>query len=189
MDHTTDLPALYTTPNGQIVEAETGTLLSEQDAGSLLAATLETYRRAKIESDAIGLRIAERAGQTLEALEADDTEYRQWILQQRQARETQAAIEATLGGLFADRAGKVSIDTPAAKVTWSVGRETWSLAHPASWYAKPGAHHDLTTVLDLARRESLTPAETAEAVLRWLAPTAKAGDLPAPRITLRDGAA
>ena len=50
------IPALYTTPAGAIVDAETGTVLSDQDAGSLLTTTLETYRRATIEAQALRLQ-------------------------------------------------------------------------------------------------------------------------------------
>lgn len=151
-----------------------------------LDALLEQYARIKTRVSELAAQGAEMA----EAILADNSEYQSVRGAEQLGRESLASIEARLAPLFPDREEAVSAETTSGsvRVTWGKARETWTLAHPASWYATGEAEDQLRhTVLSVVKGIS---QETAHSLVfqffKWLRPTVKVGELPAPTITVRD---
>lgn len=185
----TVLPTL-TLVEGRVMAAETGELVDVEDpavATELFGETLDTYARARVEADALGMQIEDMERAWLAKLR-EGVDYQLLAERRQEARNTMARIEATLGGLFGERDSKVSIDTGRVLVTWSKPRETWSLAKPASWYGTEVACQDLAKKLRNYWELSLSHEQAlrlAVLVRDWLAPTAKVGEPGAPNITVR----
>lgn len=187
------LPALILTTDGRMVDADTGAIVQTDDPTALPATitdALNGYARARVEADALALRINERRAWLIRdlvqtALDADQ-DHQADIARHDAARQTIAETEAALDGFFADRADKVSLDTGRVLVTWGKPRETWSLANPPSWYAGDKAVPSLARYLVSRNACDLLAAEQiAEVVLEWLDPAAKAGAAPAVKLTVR----
>jgi len=185
----TVLPTL-TLVGGRVMAAETGEVLDVEDpevATELFGETLETFARARIEADALQMQLEDIEAMALSTARATE-KYKQITARHQVARDTMARIEATLDGMFGERDAKVSIDTGRVLVTWGKPRETWSLAKPASWYATGKARYGLQQLLaGYLNAEGDEPfiVATANAVLNWLAPTAKVSEPGAPSITVR----
>lgn len=186
-----DLPALALTDDGRIINPTSGEVLDETAAADALAETLRTYARAKVEADALAMRLRDMEADALADVRAD-LYYQSADAQCADARNTMAAIQASLDGLFAGRDGRqpVKIDMGDVMVTWGKARETVTLAHPASWYATEVACQDLAKLLrrywdvDLTHQSALA---LAVFVRDWLNPTTKSGELPGASITVRAG--
>lgn len=191
----TTLPALALTDDGRIVNPTSGEVLDETAAAAALAETLRTYARAKVQADACYLTMQDARDQCIAAAEyalAGDVTYQARKAELENARDTMAAIQATLDGLFAGRDGRhpVKVDMGDVMVSWGVARSTTTLAKPASWYATEVACQELADRLrkywdvDLTHQSALA---LAVFVRDWLAPTTKVGDLPPASVTVRAG--
>lgn len=186
-----DLPALALTDDGRITNRATGEVLDETAAADALAETLRTYARAKVEADALAMRLRDMEADALADVRANFY-YQSAAAQCADARNTMAAIQASLDGLFAGRDGRhpVKVDMGDVMVSWGKARETVTLAHPASWYATETACQELALRLrerwdvSLGHHEALALAVFVRA---WLAPTTKTSDLPGASITVRAG--
>ena len=183
---------LALTEDGQILNADTGELLSEEAAADALADTLRTYARAKVQADACYLTMQDARDGCIAAAElalAGDVTYQARKVELENARDTMAAIQATLNGLFAARDGRhpVKVDRGDVMVSWGKARETVTLAHPASWYAGPDARRELQRIL-MSMMDATDAAIMLNAIVDdWLAPSTKTGELPAASITVRAG--
>lgn len=190
------LPTLALTDDGRITNPTTGELLDETAAADALAETLRTYARAKVEDDALTMRIVDRRNemiiQVVDGVLDTDPTHQAERRKRDEARNTMLAIQASLDGLFAGRDGShpVRVDMGDVMVSWGKARETVTLAHPASWYATEVACQDLAKRLrnywdaDLSHEMAMS---LAVFVRDWLAPTTKTGELPGASITVRAG--
>lgn len=186
------LPALALTDDGRILAPDTGEVLDEAAAADALAETLRTYARAKVEADALAMRMQDAEDAAIARLWGEDSDYHDCKVRRDMAITHMAAIQASLDGLFAGRDGRqpVKIDMGDVMVTWGKARETVTLAHPASWYATEDARQELVAVLYRLRcGEMASPnnGDLADAIIAWLAPTTKTGELPPASVTVRAG--
>lgn len=164
----------------QIVDMDTGEIVEEVSAASPLGATMGRYREACYRQAALELRLADR----MSVLNNGDPEVQAIRQEMAASLRVKQEVEDLLAAQFTDRSGLTRIETPAATVTWGKARETWSLAHPPAWYGTPAALHELTAVF--SGTAGATYQGLAQAVLAWLAPNRTVGELPPPRITLRE---
>ena len=174
-----------------VVDGRTGEIVQVDDpavATALFGETLATYARAKVEAQALSMRLADMETDAIAEL-SDKPDYVAAKEQRDRARQVMAEVEAVLSGLFGDRDTKVSIDTTGVLVTWPKPREAWSLAKPASWYATAEARASVVAlVARLTGSDDYDQnAYMANAIITWLAPTAKVSEPGAPSITVRDG--
>lgn len=183
-----DLPALALTDDGRITNRATGEVLDETAAADALAETLRTYARAKVEADALAMRLRDMEADALADVRADFY-YQSAAAQCADARNTMAAIQASLDGLFAGRDGRhpVKVDMGDVMVSWGKARETVTLAHPASWYATPAAVKELAALVAREWGGCGDGLGMAQMMIAWLAPTTKTGELPSASVTVRAG--
>lgn len=198
LDTLTDLlPELLTTDNGAIVDLRTGEAIDLDDKAAVKAAcgaVLDAYALASTKAEALRLEIDERrraimapAIAAAEAALASDGDLRALQIAQAEATATRDSILDGLNGALRGRTGDaaISLDTGAALVTWGKAREVWTLAHPASWYGTPAANRSLRHALAGFCSTADDEDRAIAAVIDWLDPTAKLGDLPPVRVTLR----
>ena len=116
-------------------------------------------------------------------------EYREAQVRYEIAMAACKSIESGLSEAFAGRAPgtKVSIDTGGVLVTAGKARETWKLAHSASWYAGVGVRDQLARFIAPYVQNVHPPSATqiATAVMAWLDPQPTVGDVPAVKLTVR----
>lgn len=176
------LPELTLTAAGDVLDVATGAIIPQDDAAAVpttIKTALDTYARARVKAEALGMRMADMRDPYIAAMDAGlaaDAEYQALQAERAEALFVVDSTHAALGAYFQDRADKVSMDVKTALVTWPKPRETWSLAKPASWYAEKAARAGLARLIG---------EDHADTVLAWLAPTAKVGAVPEVRITIR----
>lgn len=194
LDTLTDLlPDLSVRDDGEIIDHKTGAYIDLDDKAAVKAAcgaVLDAYALAATKAEALRLEIDERrraimapAIAAAEAALASDGDLRALQIAQAEATATRDTILDGLNGALRGRTGDaaISLDTGTALVTWGKARETWTLAHPASWYATGAARRALVGMF----RACDSDEERVNSVLEWLDPGAKLGDLPPVRVTLR----
>lgn len=175
--------------NGKLVDTATGAVVRDDDPATIpggIVTALDTYARARVEADALALRLDDLRQPHLAAYDAAlaaDREYQDTLARLADARRVIDETHAALDTMLPDRSDKVSLDTGRVLVTWGKPREVWKLARPASWYGTEAAARDLISLL--ARRG--IGRDAAIAVLDWLAPTVTTGEAPSVRITMRNG--
>lgn len=195
------LPDLSVRDGGDIVDRKTGAYLDLDDKAAVKAAcgaVLDAYAHAVHKAEALRFDIeAKRAPlvaaalQAVEAELADDLDYQAALAERTRVQAEGETILEGLNGALAGRTGDqaISLDTGSALVTWGKARETWSLAHPASWYVTDAASRSLTRVVAGIKGPFADDQQrfriTVNAVIDWLDPTAKLSDLPPVRVTLR----
>lgn len=190
---TPSLPALTLTPDGRVVDADTGAIVSIDDPAALPATitdALDNYARAKVEADALAMRLQDRRDAMIhdmvDAYLAHDPDNLADQAKLYAARQTIAETEAALDAYFANRTDKVSLDTGRVLVTWGSPRTTVTLAHPPSWYASEEARRELSRRFGAKTSVPGWGAEMlADTVIDWLSPTAKTSDAPAVKLTVR----
>lgn len=200
LDTLTDLlPELSVSGNdqGNVIDLRTGEAIDLDDKAAVKAAcgaVLDAYALAATKAEALRLEIDERrraimapAIAAAEAALASDGDLRALQIAQAEATATRDTILDGLNSALRGRTGDaaISLDTGAALVTWGKARETWTLAHPASWYGTPAANRSLRHVLAGFCSTIDDEDRAIAAVIDWLDPTAKLGDLPPVRVTLR----
>ncbi|MCE7937885.1 MAG: hypothetical protein DYG90_04660 [Chloroflexi bacterium CFX6] len=175
--------------NGKLVDTATGAVVRDDDPATIpggIVTALDTYARARVEADALALRLDDLRQPHLAAYDAAlaaDREYQDTLARLADARRVVDETHAALDTMLPDRTDKVSLDTGRVLVTWGKPRESWALARPASWYATAAAHRELRGLLTMYE----DGAGLASYILDWLAPTSKTGDAPPVRITVRNG--
>lgn len=190
------LPVLNVEPDGRVVDLTTGEALDIDDKAAIkrvCGAVLEAYARATNRAEALRLAIEAKreplikaAMDAVEAELANDWDYQAQRVDLANATAERDFILDGLNGALTDRTGDeaISLDTGSALVTWGKARETWTLAHPPSWYATPESRRSLAKLI--ARSLPHDAEFLADRIIEdWLEPTAKRGDLPPVRVTLR----
>ncbi|MCE7938076.1 MAG: hypothetical protein DYG90_05645 [Chloroflexi bacterium CFX6] len=183
--------------NGQLVDAETGAVIPADDPTAVpadIVTALDTYARARVEADALAMRLDDIRQPHLAAYDAAlaaDSEYQATLARLAEARRVIDEMHEALDVMLPGRTDKVSLDTGRVLVTWGKPRSTWTLARPASWYASSVAREDFRR--RVGGEDCCNPmpesqfAALMDAVFSWLAPGAKAGEAPAVRVTVRSG--
>lgn len=186
-DHAAYAPdALLNERTGEMVDP-TDTPAVRAMCGAVLDAYAYAHHRAEAARLAAEERRTEVIGREWDRLQRELGSDPEWLALQREKVEAEAEAAAILEGLngaLRDRAGDqaISLDAGSALVTWGKARSTWTLARPASWFATPAARSSLARTVDNAAARGL---DIVSAVLDWLDPTEKLGELPPVRVTLR----
>lgn len=192
----TTLPALTLTEDGRVVDADTGAIVAIDDPAALPATitdALDNYARAKVEADALAMRIRDRhealVHDLVDAYLAHDPDHLADQAKLYAARQVIAETEAALGEYFADRTDKVSLDTGRVLVTWGKPRETWSLAKPPGWYATEAAAREVMSLVRMRVNDEFEARAAVYAVLDWLRPIANVSAAPTVNLTVRTNGA